>query len=143
LQNAAALFSPLGNLWSAQGVQQGSPLGPLFFNLAIHDIIRACPGSLDWYLDDGTLLGRLTDLEGALHYLRAELTKIGLEVNLLKCSLWGPATNLQINWLTLPNLVRVKHIPWSPGSGTTLLGLPVHFPTSRETPHMRQSITAL
>ena len=45
------------------GVQQGDPLGPLGFALALHPIIERIqaevPGLLAnaWYLDDGTLCG--------------------------------------------------------------------------------------
>ena len=31
---------------SSEGAQQGAPLSPLFFSLAIHDIITSCPTSL-------------------------------------------------------------------------------------------------
>ena len=58
----------LYTMLSCCGVQQGDPLGPLGFALALHPIIekviRSVPGLLinTWYLDDGTLCGSATDL---------------------------------------------------------------------------------
>ena len=48
-----------GNLiWSDSGVQQGDPLGPIIFSLAIHDIASSIKSNLNvWYLDDATIAG--------------------------------------------------------------------------------------
>ena len=48
-----------GNLiWSDSGVQQGDPLGPLLFSIAIHDIASSMKSNLNvWYLDDATIAG--------------------------------------------------------------------------------------
>ena len=56
---------------SSEGAQQGAPLSPLFFSLAIHDIITSCPTSLVnvWYLDDGTLVGDLNSLRTCVGHL--------------------------------------------------------------------------
>ena len=61
----ALLFHPLGQLTSETGVQQGDPLGPLFFDLVLQKILSAidaddeCHDLLyqDWYHDDGVLAG--------------------------------------------------------------------------------------
>ena len=131
LQCPASLYSPFGELLSAQGVQQGSPLGPLFFTVAIHSIIKRCPANLDWnvwYMDDGTILGRKQTLIDTLNYLVQEFHKIGLETNLSKCTLWGPLTNIPPGAGEPSILASVRHIPWTPESGTCLLGVPIHFP---------------
>ena len=127
------LISQHGDLWSSQGVQQGSPLGPLFFNSAIHSIIRSCPSSLDWnvwYMDDGTFLGKAADLESALSFITAEFQTIGLEINLSKKTLWGPLTapGNPLGPARSSILRTINHISFVPGSGVTLLGVPIHYP---------------
>ena len=43
-------------IWSDSGVQQGDPLGPLLFSLAIHDIASSMKTNYNvWYLDDATI----------------------------------------------------------------------------------------
>ena len=64
-----------GHLLSNQkGVQQGDPLGPLFFALTWQRVVRQLPSDLVinlWYLDDGHLIGKPTQL-------LAELDTLGL-----------------------------------------------------------------
>ena len=68
-------------LSSQQGVQQGDPLGPLFFSLAWHSVIEALPTNLSmnlWYLDDGHLIGTPDSLRSYLAILESEGAKIGM-----------------------------------------------------------------
>ena len=54
------LFSGGLPIRSEQGVQQGDPLGPLFFSLAWQKVVESLPIDLSlnlWYLDDGHLVG--------------------------------------------------------------------------------------
>eukprot|EP00158_Paraphelidium_tribonemae_P006934 Partr_v1_DN28040_c1_g2_i8_m57676 putative NA len=62
-EQEALLFADDHTLMSSCGVQQGDPLGPLLFAIALHPLItkidEECP-ELDlnrWYLDDGTVAG--------------------------------------------------------------------------------------
>ncbi len=49
---------------SKEGVQQGNPLGPLLFCLAIHDIIVNLKSRFNvCYLDDRTLGGSVSDVK--------------------------------------------------------------------------------
>ena len=48
---------------------------------------------------------------------------VGLDVNLAKCEVWGPAGALVAH--TCPG---VKLIPWDTKSGVVVLGCPVNFP---------------
>ena len=63
------LFLSSGHpLTSVQGVQQGDPLGPLFFSLCWQQIVEKLPADLQinlWYLDDGHLVGQADCLRRA------------------------------------------------------------------------------
>ena len=78
-------------LESCCGVQQGDPLGPLFFSVALHKVARTLrQPSLDlalFYLDDGVLAGDLAHVASALQHLQAASKAIGLDLNLAKCEL--------------------------------------------------------
>ena len=47
---------------SAEGVQQGDPLGPLLFCLCIHRMSTLLQSELSFFLDDTTLGGSVVDL---------------------------------------------------------------------------------
>ena len=85
------------SILSCCGVQQGDPLGPLGFAVALHPIIekikREVPGLLlnSWYLDDGTLCGNPSDICSALAIIEAEGPSCGLFLNRSKSHLFVPA----------------------------------------------------
>ena len=65
---------------SAEGVQQGDPLGPLLFCLSIHDLISGLSSVFRaFYLDDGTLGGPIEVLQEDLSYLERESSHFGLD----------------------------------------------------------------
>ena len=79
-------------LESQRGVQQGDPLGPALFALAIHDAIVAAkeevdaqmPGGLDWtawYLDDGVIAGSWQAVDAFYRKITTSFASLGLEVN--------------------------------------------------------------
>jgi len=83
-------------LSSTQGTQQGDPLGPAFFFLAIHKVVRqlyAVPELeyLVFYLDDGVVVEDPDALLSLLQKLSEEFAKLALHVNLAKCKLWSPS----------------------------------------------------
>ena len=67
---------------SAEGVQQGDPLGPLLFCLCIHDLGAQLQSELALlYLDDGTLGGGVEDLKHDLEVVMQVGESIGLSLN--------------------------------------------------------------
>lgn len=89
------LFCGSQVLYSSQGTQQGDPLGPAFFALAIQHVISSVEPSEEvrwqvWYLNDGVLVGDPCVLLRLLESLTAKFAQLGLRVNLSKCRLWSP-----------------------------------------------------
>ena len=80
----------LGTLTSDVGVQQGDPLGPLLFALALHRFVSAISASVplifhSWYLDDGVFCGTLSSVRQVVKLLQAATPVSGLLVKLDKC----------------------------------------------------------
>ena len=64
---------------SAEGVQQGDPLGPLLFCLCIHRMCSRLESELSlFYLDDGTLGGNVDNLTHDLEVVEREGAEIGI-----------------------------------------------------------------
>ena len=73
---------------SAEGVQQGDPLGPLLFCLTIHSLIQKLPSNYRvFYLDNGTIGGSAEDIIHDLAMVQAEASLICLELNHAKSEL--------------------------------------------------------
>jgi hypothetical protein len=79
----------MGQLVSAAGVQQGDPLGPLIFALALHRLILEL-NNIDgllvhfWYLDDGILCGSAKATKACLDSITAATEWSGLELHMGK-----------------------------------------------------------
>jgi hypothetical protein len=92
----ARLYYEDSILWSCQGVQQGDPLGPLLFALALYPLIHAINQSCEltlqaWYLDDGTIVGDTLMVAKALDIIGTEGPARGLFLNVDKTELFWPA----------------------------------------------------
>jgi hypothetical protein len=128
---ASLLFCGDQVLLSTTGVQQGDNAGPAGYCFGTHDIyesIEDIDGLLwqAWYMDDGTLVGRLSALEEALHRICVMGAEVGLEVNLSKCILWTPLGADAV--AQYPGLRRVQQVPYTNHEGVRVLGTPVGHP---------------
>ena len=115
-------------LLSCCGVQQGDPLGPLGFALALQPIVekvkKKVPGLLInvWYLDDGTLCGSAEDLLKALAIIEEEGPSRGLNLNRAKSLLFVPKED-DFSHNPFPSEIPVAR------DGFQLLGCPIGSPT--------------
>ncbi|GJW36511.1 hypothetical protein Tco_0059431 [Tanacetum coccineum] len=82
-------------LVNSQRVQQGDPLGPLLFALALHLLVhtinQSCELTLQaWYLDDDTIVGDILMVAKALDIIRSDGPGRGLFLNIDKTELFWP-----------------------------------------------------
>ena len=115
------LFFGNSILESAEGVQQGDPLGPLFFSLAIHDMVSSLKSQFRlFYLDDGTLGGTLEEVKEDLHVLESAAELLGLHLNHSKSEVICSDTQTRSSMLTVsPSFHCVDP------ANATLLGSPI------------------
>ena len=115
------LFFGKHTIPSAEGVQQGDPLGPLLFCLAIHDIIVKMKSEFTvFYLDDGTLGGSLEDVKSDLSYLERAASSINLFLNHNKSEVICVEDSTKTDMLSCYPSLR----PTEP-THATLLGSPI------------------
>ena len=123
---------------STTGVHQGDAMGPIGFALGLDaalDELHAEEATLPWcvwYLDDGLLVGTLEQITAYLEKLPSKLEAIGLQINLNKCTMWGPgiqrADDISDN---IPDSLPIGHpirsipvVPYGGSQGITMLGVP-------------------
>ena len=74
---------------SCAGVQQGDPLGPLYFCCGIMSLVNEIqalnPIYNKWYMDDGGIIGDVELLEKVWHLLQTRGPDLGLHLNASKC----------------------------------------------------------
>ena len=113
---------------SCTGVQQGDPLGPLFFASTLQPILERIKNEVpdlkmnSWYLDDGFLAGDLQSVHKALRIIEEEAPRIDLHLRKDKCLITRPdvteATNTSVDEVD-------SDIPVTSSRNLTLLGAPV------------------
>ena len=122
------LYLGSNTIHSCCGVQQGEPLGPLGFSLALHPVVERIRMEVPdlvlnaWYLDDGTLMGSPEDLVAALRIIEDDGPSLGLHLNRVKSLLFIPEKSDAL----LSSLL--SDIPTTRG-GFTLLGCPIGPPS--------------
>ncbi|XP_061723449.1 uncharacterized protein LOC133529685 [Cydia pomonella] len=123
--DATNLYFKENIVLSQIGAQQGDPLGPLLFCLAIHKSITTLNSPLNvWYLDDGVIGGRPETIIEDLKNLIPTFKELGLEVNPTKCELFcGSMSESSFSALQtlLPGIKRLDK------ASLSLLGAPI-FP---------------
>ena len=80
---------------SACGVQQGDPLGPLLFSLALTVITEKIERETNlllnlWYFDDGNLIGNPVEVGKAIQIISSAGPSAGFHINFSKCELFWP-----------------------------------------------------
>ena len=100
---------------SASGVQQGDPLGPLYFCCGLQSLIDRIadlgPAYHKWYMDDGGIVGPPELLLKVWDILKADGPTLGLHLNPSKCEWsWLNAECSLPCPLDLVELVPTSHI---------------------------------
>ena len=85
-------------LWecSLTGLHQGDPLAPLLFAVAIFPLLKKVKAEVpnlllqSFYLDDGTFVGEIANLQRAVDIVATESPHLGLTLSLSKSTIWTP-----------------------------------------------------
>jgi hypothetical protein len=114
-------------LLSSEGVQQGDPLGPLCFSLAIHKLISSLTSELNvWFLDDGTLAGKPDLVRSDFEAIIANQESLGLKVNVEKCEFSVLGSNLESNETLASSFKKCyPEAKFMPPEELSLLGTPL------------------
>ena len=91
------------------GVQQCSPLAPIYFSLGLHPTVEEIALNYNlkslWYFDDGVLVGRYEEVINVAEELAIKLQAIGLTLNWDKCELYSSITRSSC---TIPQITDSK-----------------------------------
>jgi len=123
------LFDHEHVFYSLCGVQQGDPLGPLYFCCGLAALVTKIqqlgPVYNKWYMDDGGIIASVDVLQKVWELLSNEGPPLGLHLNPSKCE-WS--------WLdsncSTPCPIRVggdesNQIAWVPTNEIQMLGVPM------------------
>ena len=125
------LYNHADIILSSCGVQQGDPLGPLLFSLALQPIveeIQALNPRLNlWYLDDGVIVGSPQLLQQVWDIIRLKGPALGLFPNPTKCE-WIWLDNSRSAPCPLYSGSVSSSIPVTALSDLAILGVPLGPP---------------
>ena len=115
---------------SRAGVQQGDPLGPLYFCCGImamvNDIQAMNPVYNKWYMDDGVIVGDVELLKKVWDLLQSRGPELGLHLNPAKCE-WSwldPDCNAPCP-IRLDGVAEADQVKLVPHSEIQMLGVPL------------------
>ena len=110
---------------SKEGAQQGDPLGPLYFCLAIHELLQSLRASfVSGYLDDVSMGGDAATVADDFNRLETDAARLGLTLNRSKCEVAGltqesrdilSARGVNLNETSLEDLILLGS-PLMPGT---------------------------
>ena len=87
--NPSTLFAGEHRIPFSRGIQQGDPLGPALFALAVNKIAKDVSSELNiWYLDDATMGGQASSVFNDATKIINAFKEIGLQINSNKCDLF-------------------------------------------------------
>lgn len=134
----STLFWEDKTIQSAEGVQQGDPLGPLLFCLTIQQLKAQLTSEFQvFYLDDGTLGGSIEDLRHDLQVVEKVGQEIGLQLNEEKTEVICCSQEARESVLSsLPGVLVVEN------EEATLLGSPIGGVSAISTT-LREKVDAL
>ena len=131
------LLFGLVTLSSQLGFQQGDPLASLLFSLVLQSVVNLISERVPdlschaWFLDDGTMVGKVEDLRAAVDILLEEGPALGLTLS-SEGTVRPPASPKSSIWC--PNLTPLVEDPTHrglqpiQGEGIVLLGSPIGSP---------------
>ena len=108
------LWHAMGSINSETGVQQGDPLGPLFFCLVLQTVVSAisagdrCAELLfhAWYMDDVIVASPRCAINRVLSIIQDQGPTLGLFINTAKCEIFSPNDISQF-----PSAIKRSSVP--------------------------------
>ena len=129
---ASHLQFGITSISSECGWQQGDPLASLLFSLVLHPLLTSIkekvPGlaAHAWYLDDGTFVGKVEELEQVLDILVREGPARGLVLSTTFTSPDNPKTTVWCKEADeCPAALSARGSVWIEEEGIVLLGAPI------------------
>jgi len=109
------------NLQSAEGAQQGDPLGPFYFCLAFKSLLESLQSELViGFLDDVAIGGDAECVMKDFIHMETAAKQLGLELNRDKCEIVGPSDDTRSLFAS-----HGIHLPETNPAAAILLGAPL------------------